>query len=63
MFHVKHRLENSKKRVKNREANLNKSIGYTISKATKTYYKKTRKIGILRSRKLIVSRETRKLKL
>ena len=35
MFHVKHRLKNNKKRVKNREANQNKSIGYTIGKVTK----------------------------
>lgn len=42
MFHVKHRLKNNKKRVKNREVNQNKSMGYMIGKVTKTYYK-TRK--------------------
>ena len=62
MFHVKHWLKNSKKRVKNREANRNKGIGYTISKATKSYYK-TCKDWAFKIKKLIVPRETRKLKL
>lgn len=42
MFHVKHWSKNNKNEQKNREANQNKSIGYTISKVTKTYCK-TRK--------------------